>query len=137
MSDEVLNLADYTCPQCKGRIGLGAWTTGADDRVYHLNCNPVRPAPTPADLTATLTERGSRYGTFFEQAKVVQRLKEVISEELEKRRKLLAPDQQEALAMICNKLGRIINGDPDYTDSWVDIAGYAKLVADRLEGMKR
>ena len=41
-------------------------------------------------------------------------------------------DQVEALDMICHKIGRIINGDPDYADSWHDIAGYAQLVADRL-----
>lgn len=27
---------------------------------------------------------------------------------------------------------RILNGDPDYHDSWHDIAGYAQLVADQL-----
>jgi len=37
--------------------------------------------------------------------------------------------------MIANKLGRILNGDPNYADSWMDIAGYAKLVADRLEAV--
>jgi hypothetical protein len=35
--------------------------------------------------------------------------------------------------MVVHKIGRILNGDPHYADSWVDIAGYAKLVADRLE----
>jgi len=35
--------------------------------------------------------------------------------------------------MICHKIGRIVNGDPNYYDSWADIAGYAKLVSDRLE----
>jgi hypothetical protein len=45
----------------------------------------------------------------------------------------IAADQIEALDMICHKIGRILNGDPNYADSWVDIAGYAKLVADRLE----
>jgi hypothetical protein len=35
--------------------------------------------------------------------------------------------------MICHKLGRIGAGDPHYSDSWLDIAGYAKLVADRLD----
>lgn len=49
----------------------------------------------------------------------------------------LASDQKEALEMIAHKLARIINGDPDYADSWVDIAGYSKLVADRLEGVVR
>lgn len=45
---------------------------------------------------------------------------------------LLQPFQVEALEMIAHKIGRILNGDPNYDDSWVDIAGYAKLVADRL-----
>ena len=44
---------------------------------------------------------------------------------------------REALFMIAHKIGRIVNGDPWYADSWVDIAGYAKLVADRLEGIER
>jgi hypothetical protein len=45
----------------------------------------------------------------------------------------LTDDQWEAMEMIAHKLARIINGDPDYHDNWADIAGYAKLVADRLE----
>jgi hypothetical protein len=36
--------------------------------------------------------------------------------------------------MICHKIGRAINGDPDYDDTWVDMAGYPQLVADRLRG---
>jgi len=39
--------------------------------------------------------------------------------------------------MILHKIARIVNGDPDYTDSWHDIAGYAKLVEDRLNGIGR
>ena len=49
----------------------------------------------------------------------------------------MQPDQKEALFMIAHKIGRIINGDPDYADSWIDIAGYAKLVGDRLNGEER
>ena len=93
-------------------------------------------APT-TDITQTLNERGSRYGTFVGHADVTQQLKRVINCELGTRGKTLADDQQEALEMICHKIGRIVNGDPDYADSWVDIAGYAKLVSDRLEGTVR
>jgi hypothetical protein len=39
--------------------------------------------------------------------------------------------------MICHKLGRIAAGDIDYADSWHDIAGYAKLVEDRLNGVEQ
>lgn len=88
-------------------------------------------------ITQTLTDRGNRYGPFIGHAEVTQRLKRVMAEELAKRSKPLADDQWEALEMIAHKIGRIINGDPDYDDSWVDIAGYAKLVSDRLQGTVR
>lgn len=81
-----------------------------------------------------LDERGARYGVFAEQARVTQSLKQFLAMEINAREMLIAPDQQEALDMICNKIGRIINGDPNYADSWQDIAGYAQLVADRLNG---
>lgn len=85
------------------------------------------------NVDTVLTERGGRYGPFTGHAQVTQDLKEIIYTALQVRRKELAPDQYEALDMICHKIGRIVNGDPNYADSWVDIAGYAKLVSDRLE----
>jgi len=91
----------------------------------------------PDQITQTLEERGQRYGRFVGHAFVAQELKHVISASLIDRDKELAPDQKEALDMICHKIARIINGDENYADSWVDIAGYAKLVADRLQGVER
>jgi hypothetical protein len=44
----------------------------------------------------------------------------------------LACDQREAFEMNAHKVGRILNGDPNWPDSWHDIAGYAQLVANRL-----
>lgn len=95
------------------------------------------PTPPATGVDAILNERGNRYGKFIGHAAVTQDLKLVIHTHLRQRSKVLALDQQEALEMICHKIGRIINGDPDYDDSWVDIAGYAKLVADRLQGVER
>lgn len=92
---------------------------------------------TGTDVDTVLEERGSRYGAFITHAAVTQQIKDVIGKHLYARGKVLMPDQQEALDMIAHKIGRIVNGDPNYADSWVDIAGYAKLVADRLEGKER
>jgi len=89
------------------------------------------------DITATLEERGSRYGKFTGHAEITMALKRMISSHAAARGCVLADDQQEALDMICHKVGRIINGDPNYADSWIDIAGYAQLVADRLNGVER
>ena len=89
------------------------------------------------DVTEILEERGSRYGSFVNHADVTQTYKALTAGFLRQRNKALEPDQQEALDMIFHKIGRIVNGDPNYADSWIDIAGYAKLVADRLEGTVR
>ena len=87
-----------------------------------------------SNVDNTLEERGSRYGSFVGHANVTQELKAVIARHLTQRSKVLYDDQQEALDMICHKIGRIVNGDPDYADSWHDIAGYASLVDKRLLG---
>jgi len=84
------------------------------------------------NINDTLAERGSRYGDFKGHADVTQDLKRIIYRHLAQRRKGIAHDQMEALDMICHKIGRIINGDANYADSWHDIAGYAQLVANRL-----
>jgi hypothetical protein len=86
-----------------------------------------------AGLARTLAERTARYGTFPDNAETTQQLKRVIAIYVKRRPVcFLAPDQQEALDMICHKIARILNGDPDHVDSWTDIAGYAQLVANRL-----
>lgn len=85
-----------------------------------------------------LSERGSLYGTFESNAAVSQAIKRILYHEL-----TLNPHGPadavivEALAMISHKLARIVCGDPTYQDSWVDIAGYAMLMADRLENDKQ
>ena len=91
----------------------------------------------PEGIDATLAERGTKYGRFADHAAVTYKLKNVLREHSGVHGKSYSYDQAEALDMICHKLGRIVNGDPDYADSWVDIAGYAKLVADRLQTGKR
>lgn len=87
------------------------------------------------NLNNILAERGDRYGTFSGHAAIAQRLKGTMV--TQPKWLHLDADQREALEMIQHKVARILNGDPNYADSWVDIAGYAKLVADRLNGVAR
>lgn len=98
------------------------------------------PGPTPAGIDATLAERGSRYGEFPTHAQITQTLKDVMRGDYPGASVtnwlVMSPDMREALEMIAHKIGRILNGDPNYHDSWHDIVGYAKLVADRLANGK-
>jgi len=85
-----------------------------------------------------LQTRGNRYGTFKNQAALSQALKNTIMKHYFNTRENPAPMEPymaEAIAMICHKLARIVNGDPYYESSWVDIEGYAKLVSDELKGV--
>lgn len=88
--------------------------------------------PYKSDIEGTLAQRGSRYGLFVDHANVTQAIKIAMS--LGKNWEGLPPDMKEALEMIAHKVGRILNGDPNYADSWTDIVGYARLVEKRLNG---
>jgi hypothetical protein len=84
---------------------------------------------------STLIERGSRYGKFSGHAQITQAYKVLTRQFILDRRVCLTDSQQEALDMIFHKIGRILNGDPNYADSWHDIAGYASLVDKQLNGL--
>lgn len=79
-----------------------------------------------------ITERGSRYGKFKDGADIMQSLKDTMRD-VDGWNDLTA-SQKEALDMIQHKIGRILNGDPTYDDSWRDIAGYATLIVNELNG---
>lgn len=87
------------------------------------------------DIDAVLSERGTTYGSFAGSARVSQNLKHWMRNGDAYHK--LAFDQREALDMIASKIARAVSGDPEYADSWVDIAGYAQLVAERLQGKER
>lgn len=82
-------------------------------------------------ITEVLAERGTRYGPFAEHARITQDLKQDMRHRTNW--DSLTYSQQEALEMIAHKIGRILNGDPNYLDSWVDIVGYTQLVIDGLQ----
>lgn len=85
-----------------------------------------------SDIDATLLERGNRYGAFSGHAQITQQLKNLMR--AHHGWGGLNLSQREALEMVAHKIGRILNGDPNYDDSWRDIAGYAQLVVNQLEG---
>ena len=83
-----------------------------------------------SEIDKILAERGERYGDFDTHANLSQNLKRAMRDHggwLN-----LDDDMREALEMIQHKIPRILNGDPHYPDGWIDIAGYAKLVADGM-----
>lgn len=81
-------------------------------------------------LSETLSERKSTHGEFKDNSADSQAIKRVIRNSAGYNE--LQPYQIEALEMIAQKIGRILNGDPCFKDHWLDIAGYAQLVEDRL-----
>lgn len=87
----------------------------------------------PYTIESILANRGKEYGPFISHADITQQLKSVMQET--DNWGGLQSDQKESLEMIAHKIGRILNGNPNNQDSWADIAGYAKLIADRLQGI--
>jgi hypothetical protein len=99
---------------------------------------PVQSLNVPAETTlipegnvdVVLEQRGQRYGNFMGQAIIVQGLKAVMRDA--PNWEGLDDDMKEALEMVALKIGRILNGDPTYRDSWTDILGYVRLVEKKL-----
>lgn len=81
------------------------------------------------DTKDLLAERGKTHGDYSEHADYTQAIKRLI--EPSPNWKKLHDHERETLHMIAHKIGRILAGDPHFVDHWDDIAGYAKLSADR------
>lgn len=82
------------------------------------------------NLNEVLEERGNNYGNFRDHAALAQDIKYAMKSNIGYTN--LSKSQKESLEMIAHKMARIINGNPDYVDSWTDIAGYAQLIVREL-----
>lgn len=80
-----------------------------------------------------LQEREGRYGKFENHAAICQAMKDVAHGSQGWAR--LNAAQRESFEMILHKLARVLNGDPNYSDNWADIAGYAQLVIKHGESL--
>lgn len=79
-----------------------------------------------SNIETILKERGGRYGEFREHARIAQNIKKAMYDSPNWSK--LSDDKKQALEVIADKIGRILNGDPEYADSWDDIIGYVTLV---------
>lgn len=92
--------------------------------------NPTPTAQSIQSIQEVLAERGSNYGSFDEHARITQNIKRAMKDS--NNWNSLSDSQKEALEMIAHKIGRIVNGNVNYLDSWVDIVGYTQLVVDEM-----
>ena len=82
-------------------------------------------------INEILTERGTRYGSFIQHSAIAQRMKRCVQDH--SNWDFMTADKRQAIEVIIDKIARIVNGDPEYKDSWVDIQGYAKLAEDNCK----
>lgn len=84
----------------------------------------------PTGIDATLAQRGNKYGEFVDHARITQNIQAAMRDS--RNWATLPADMKEALEMTAHKIGRILNGDPTFHDSWHDIIGYIRLVEKTL-----
>ena len=82
-------------------------------------------------IEEVLNQRQSTYGSFTKNAEVSQMLKYFMTQGTNYKQMPVA--HREALEMIVHKIARIVNGDPNYIDNWVDIIGYSQLVIEEIK----
>lgn len=88
-------------------------------------------ADTPVGIQATLNERAKTHGDFVENGRIMQALKNQMMDSVNWPH--LPDEQKEALQMIQHKIGRILSGNNNEPDHWLDISGYSMLVHNILE----
>lgn len=93
----------------------------------------LKEASEPPYRFAILNERGATHGDYSTQAAFSQTLKGLLRA---RHPADMTPAMRESLDMICVKVSRLLYGDPAHLDSWVDIAGYANLIAETLAPKK-
>lgn len=83
------------------------------------------------DINKLTDSRATTHGKFSDHARITQRLKGVIHDELRHRQARKQPPltfkELEAIEMIFHKIGRVVAGESSFRDHWDDIAGYATL----------
>lgn len=77
------------------------------------------------DVSTTIAERKSTHGSYVDVARAYDDLMKVLWSR--DRWDELSPVQRLSLEMIMHKTARIITGNPNFADHWLDIEGYAKL----------
>ncbi len=92
--------------------------------------NGIFSDPLQETVDELLAERGKRYGNFEGHASISQAIKAEMR--ATRNWENLSEDKKECLEMVAHKIGRILNGDPEYKDSWTDIIGYVTLVEKTL-----
>ena len=75
-----------------------------------------------------LAERETTHGSFADNAKISQQIKSVMRSAGYLN---FHPVYIEALDMVALKLARILSGQPDIKEHWLDLGGYAKLGEER------
>jgi hypothetical protein len=105
-----------------------------------LESNPIYRAQQPKSepvacegntIEQVLVERGKDYGDYASKAQFIQGVKYLMRSSPSW--EAMDADMRESMEMIAHKMGRVVYGDPTHKDNFLDIAGYAKLVADRLQ----
>ena len=76
-------------------------------------------------MTDILAEKEKTHGQFTITSEVSQELKRALRRFA--KWEALSSEQKEAVDGICVKLSRIISGNSDEADHWIDIMGYAEL----------
>lgn len=79
-------------------------------------------------IHATLDERAKSYGRYVDHAHITQAIKAAMIDS--KNWRTLPAHQKETLEMVAHKIGRVLNGDAGYLDSFRDCIGYLQLSLD-------
>lgn len=81
-------------------------------------------------LAEMIAEKQRTHGDFTDHGRVTQNLKRAMR--ASPNWEALTDTQKEGLEMIQHKIARVLAGNPDEADHWIDVEGYARITRARL-----
>lgn len=95
-----------------------------------VNADGTSPPESCSEIDEVIRQRRTKHGDFRDDAGRAQLLKQAMRNS--KNFSTMSSVQRESIDNICTKLARIVSGNPDEIDHWLDIIGYATLAKNDL-----
>jgi len=110
------------------------WSVGIDTETGNIIATHGGEEHKGDTIDEILGQRGTRYGSFEDNAKTTQMLQNVLHSQAGWYN--LSFVQRESIEMIMHKISRLVNGDPTYLDTVVDISGYNELMLNHMRELR-
>lgn len=85
----------------------------------------------PLTTEEIMEQRGEIYGSYTKICQIAESIETSLRSG--ESWPMLRPEQKQSLKMMAHKMARVVCGNTQYRDNWLDMSGYAELVVKEID----